>query len=695
MLPDDTREELEYAFRHYARTGAKMNDLISRAVSGFHDPEKASFLRQELCETPHADCADMLDTIRHLDGKFDPKAFLKQLLTTYWIPPQPCLPGEGEIPGNVEILMGPVEHLRKMFGLTNGEIVYLMHLYCLENDRWYKHMCDFSGSPRELQDTARVIGLSVTELKKILSLEGTLRMSGILLHSSGKARSLSLDSGISEFLNGTASEPCKMKVKECGKAKHSLESFSVEKVKTDTILSLLSSGHPRHILLYGLPGAGKTEFSKALVAASGKKGLLLKIGSAEDGPSRRLVALSSVARIAKSTGALLVLDECDALLATENASPFRAQGSSAGKAWLNGFLDNCGISTIWISNDIDSIHESVKRRFQYSVRFETLPVKSRLAVWSRLAKEAGYSHLAENPDIEALLRTYQPSPADMTCVLQILEGAEESLHLARIRLALQERSIFMKGIDAVAPAPSVSGTYDPEALRCSIPATDLVKAVSSAVGAGRPLTMLFHGDPGTGKTELAKYLANRAGARLIVKRASDLLSKYVGESEKQIAGMFQEAAKEGAVLLLDEVDSFLQERKRSQHTWEVSQVNELLTQMEVFSGVFIACTNLTSYLDKAVMRRFSLKVHFEPLDEAGRLHMFERWFPGVNLDESGKATLLCIRRLSPGDFRTVHALLSALGKEGADCSEILERLGTEAAYRAEEFETRAPIGFSA
>ena len=76
----------------------------------------------------------------------------------------------------------------------------------------------------------------------------------------------------------------------------------------------------------------------------------------------------------------------------------------------------------------------------------------------------------------------------------------------------------------------------------------------------------------------------------MVRRASDLLSCWVGATEQNIARAFEEARKDDAVLLIDEADSFLQDRRGAGHSWEVTQVNEVLTQMENFEGVFIATT---------------------------------------------------------------------------------------------------------
>lgn len=91
------------------------------------------------------------------------------------------------------------------------------------------------------------------------------------------------------------------------------------------------------------------------------------------------------------------------------------------------------------------------------------------------------------------------------------------------------------------------------------------------------------------------------------------MSMYMGGSEKNIARAFREAEQEGALLLIDEVDSFLQDRRGAQRSWEVSMVNEMLTRMEAYSGVFIASTNLMDDLDQAALHRFDLKVKFDYL----------------------------------------------------------------------------------
>ncbi|MDX8397535.1 MAG: ATP-binding protein [Mariprofundaceae bacterium] len=128
----------------------------------------------------------------------------------------------------------------------------------------------------------------------------------------------------------------------------------------------------------------------------------------------------------------------------------------------------------------------------------------------------------------------------------------------------------------------------------------------------------FYGAPGTGKAALDGYIAKKLEKPLLSKRASDILSMWVGESEQNrteqnIARMFEQARQEDAVLVLDEADSLLRDRRGANQSWEVTQVNELLVQMENFDGLFICSTNLMDDLDQASLRRFAIKVEFDYL----------------------------------------------------------------------------------
>ncbi len=185
------------------------------------------------------------------------------------------------------------------------------------------------------------------------------------------------------------------------------------------------------------------------------------------------------------------------------------------------------------------------------------------------------------------------------------------------------------------PIPVVD-SYDPSVLNTDTPPDAILGAIGAFYELRRPgdrysMNLLFYGLPGTGKTEFARYLAESLDRELIQRRASDLLSMWVGGTEQAIAQAFRQAEAAEGILLLDEADSLFLNRSQAQHSWERSQTNELLTQMEAYSGVLVCCTNLLGTLDPAALRRFAFKVGFKPLSEEGRLALFKRYFPEVKL----------------------------------------------------------------
>ena len=142
------------------------------------------------------------------------------------------------------------------------------------------------------------------------------------------------------------------------------------------------------------------------------------------------------------------------------------------------------------------------------------------------------------------------------------------------------------------------------------------------------------------------------------------MSKFVGETEQNLARMFDEADTEGAVLLLDEADSFLRSRQRAERTYEVTEVNEMLQGMERFAGVFICTTNLFDELDEAALRRFTFKIRFNPLTAAQRLRMFVA--EALAGDEAAltpeqRSRLAQLDQLTPGDFAAVQRQVELLG----------------------------------
>jgi SpoVK/Ycf46/Vps4 family AAA+-type ATPase len=173
----------------------------------------------------------------------------------------------------------------------------------------------------------------------------------------------------------------------------------------------------------------------------------------------------------------------------------------------------------------------------------------------------------------------------------------------------------------------------------------------------------LYGIPGTGKTAFGKHLAEQLDKAFIHKKPSDILSPYVGMMEKNLATAFEEAELENGVLQIDEVDSFLANRSHAERSWEVSQVNEMLAQLENYQGIIIVTTNRLKDMDEAVLRRFDLKIELKPLTNEQAWSFLQNVLTEKADNELDvQARLNRLSPLTPGDFYAAKRGLTLSGK---------------------------------
>jgi len=433
-----------------------------------------------------------------------------------------------------------------------------------------------------------------------------------------------------------------------------------------------------NILLYGVPGAGKTSFARALAFAAGFRCYELLQGEADEkniSAETRLAGIQIFNLRMAARGNMLIVDEADELLRT-TASLFGGRSRHGSeKGVINTILDGMKTPAIWISNaPAEDMDESVRRRFDYSVHFRSLTLAQREQIWRNSIWKLGMGEVVPEGAAATLAERYETSAGGIAMVLENVKRLKpDAAHAAELidRIMRPHCELMRATIQDGKGRPANDYSLEGLNVKGDIGLDRIVEAVrnfrkEAECGRGsrqadRPrMNLLLWGPPGTGKSEYVKYLGDVLQAKVVVKMGSDLLDKYVGGTEARIATAFAEAEAEKAILFLDEIDGLLQSRSKADHSWEVTQVNELLHQMENFNGVMIGATNFFENLDPAVLRRFTFKIEFGYLDEAGKRLFFERMF-GTQLSAEDAARLESVPRLAPGDFRTVRQSLYYLG----------------------------------
>lgn len=427
-----------------------------------------------------------------------------------------------------------------------------------------------------------------------------------------------------------------------------------------------------NLLMYGADVLEKRGLLDELLAKAGKRGYVLREFENSWGelPSIAYVAQRMLAAN-KGADAVLVIEKPGDVLERKPSEFWRTmlgiELDSSHIAPLDQLLlETNPTPTVWAGPGADSLQEECIARFVFHAPLKKARREERRAQMEKFVaglrlNKATKQELLTLEDISAKQLETALRAAKLSGATTKKEREAALVRAIRRSLSALRRDTTPRTKECVTEYSleylNYAGRFGPE---------QIMKALTL-----RPKgSLCLYGPPGTGKTQFVEYMAQQVGRPLIIKRASDLLGKYVGENEKHLAAMFQEAEEAEAVLFLDEGDSFLRDRGAAQQSWEVTRVNELLQGMERFSGIFIVATNLFRGLDTAALRRFTFKMELRALNPEQRWRMFVtesglKANAGLGTKvqkDSWRGDLCLMHQLSAGDFATVKRQCLLLGE---------------------------------
>lgn len=525
-----------------------------------------------------------------------------------------------------------------------------------------------------------------SQVREAFSVNSRLLGSGLMVPpTSYRDGPIELSTGLADLLlhHSDAAHAIQRQFSDHGRAaRHDLDEFQHLADLRGTLVSFLQGALGEkllgvNILIHGQPGTGKTQLARALacflrvslheIRSSDTRGL--PIPASERFSSYRYCQ----SLLAGDDSALLLFDECDDVLSGSE--------SVGQKAWINGILETNPRPTLWLCNDPGWFDPAFLRRFDLIVEMPALSAKQRASMAQQAfanlpVTNTWLQQLAEQSDLQAAhLATAARVVRAMNCSdISTAEAAAEHV------LAGLSSSLGLALSPRCAENSATELPFDPSLANADQDLGRLLRAIAKS----RTGRLCLFGPPGTGKSEFARHIAEHLKTPLIVRHASDLISAYVGATEQNIAAAFAEADQRRGVLLIDEADSLLYSRVYSRHQWEVSQVNELLQQMERYRGVLVMTSNSAKLIDQAALRRFDLKIRFDYLTTEQSCRFFQHVIGKSSIRIEGDFLRRSMRamQLTPGDFSTVIRRFKVLGEPVNEVG-LLQGLRQEFAVRVE------------
>lgn len=411
-----------------------------------------------------------------------------------------------------------------------------------------------------------------------------------------------------------------------------------------------------NVLLHGAPGTGKTELVRALAAAGGAQ--LMEVPACDERkeplpPVQRLMSYCAAQEVLREReGTVLLFDEVEDIFPDDGEDMMFGRHRSPrdrNKGWVTQVLEDNVRPAFWVSNSIRQMDPAYLRRFDLVIELPAPSLVSR----AKLVKQLFAGLPIPGEDLHRLGAEPALVPGHferLASVMHTLSPSDDEEGAALLQSLSTQMLRAMNAVPSIVPKQPLL-PYRSECVNADVDLEILARELKAQPSA----RLCLHGPSGTGKTEWARQLSSALGCPLRVERISQLKSMYVGQTEQLIAAAFRDAEAAGAVLLIDEADSLLGNRERASQPWEISMVNEMLTCMERFEGVFIATTNRLDSMDPASARRFDFKVGFGYLKASQVRLLFQDLLEVLGV-ESGdeRPSLAGLHALTPGDFLNVY-----------------------------------------
>lgn len=649
--------------RYLVKPSGWASDLVANALA-LPDLRRAGAIRARSPAEQLQIGLDEDDPREATDGTFDTQAALALVQARLALAEADA--GAARLP---DVVTRNVERLQALVGLSDTEARILTFAVLVHTDRVLDKMSDWIGdltSAGLYYALSAVLAVDEKAVCRALAPQGTLARSGLLSVDRKQRWALAakLDLLSGEFADSIVSDNVEAldllrgMVITAAPPQLSLDDYThveqqIELVRTYLERASRTQRRGVNILVHGSPGTGKTQLTRVLADAM-QLSLYEVTGENAEGDAvpggQRLRAFRAAQAFFAVRRALIVFDEAEDIFS--GGAPEERSVAQSHKAWLNRALEENPVPTLWLSNSISGMDPAFVRRFDMVLNISVPPVRVRTRIISRACEnrvpEAIVQRLSSHPAL---------TPGVVARAAQVLRHVADDWTPQRFGDALER--LVSDTLEAQGHLPlgahgasQVTGHFDPRFVNAD---ADLA-ALAQGIAGSRSARLCLYGPPGTGKTAFGTWLAEELQCPLHVRRASDMISPYVGETEQNIARVFREATRERALLLIDEADSFLRERATSQHAWEVMAVNEMLTQIESYDGVLVMSTNLFGSLDEAALRRFDFKLRFGYLKPQQATAFFAQRCVALGLGEPGaecETVLARLASLTPGDFATV------------------------------------------